>query len=204
MSQRIRRSLVAILALGALIVTPAPSPAAGDYNIKEPLATIKNPNAPDELPIRRGYYDAEKDRGFGFDKAYHKHGLTSLEAIKKVSVSPQSEWQGDTLVAKAYVGKYTCNVLTCNLEEQREVKAIFTKATRHHDLKLDSPIGMITIYCENPDKAPRCPEWVQDSILRPGTPLSGVVQGQSGSIDVNHVEEITVFSYEPPRESVSR
>ncbi|MBF0807627.1 hypothetical protein E4U03_03215 [Rothia nasimurium] len=195
---------MAILALAALIVTPAPSLAAEGYDITEPLATIKNPNAPGEFPIRRGYYDAETDRGFGFDKAYHKHGLTSLEAIKKVSVSPQSEWQGDTLVAKAYVGKYTCNVLTCNLEEQREVKAIFTTATRHHDLELDSQLGMITIYCENPDKAPRCPEWVQDSILRPGTPLARGVQGQGVSAGESYIEEITVFSYELPHESISR
>ncbi len=42
MSQRICRGLVAILAIGALIVTPAPSPAAEGYDITEPLATMKS------------------------------------------------------------------------------------------------------------------------------------------------------------------
>lgn len=31
--------------------------------------------------IRRGFYDSDADQGFGFDKAYHKHGIYSVGAI---------------------------------------------------------------------------------------------------------------------------
>lgn len=185
-------------------MVPFPSQAHGKYNSAEVLATVKNPNAPGDFPIRRGYYDSHTNRGFGYDKAYHKHGLTSLEAIKKVAVSPHSKWQGNTLVSKAYVGKYTCRWIRCYLEDQREVRVVFTTATQHYDLKFNSQLGMMTAYCENPDKAPRCPSWVQDSILRPGTPLAHPAQGLEVFTDENQTIEITIFSYDSPAKTMSR
>lgn len=192
---KVRKTFVSMLAVGALLFAPIPSQAVEGYNYAEILTTVKNPEAPGEFPIRRGYFDGTK--GFGYDKAYHKHGLTNLEAIKKVAVSPNSEWQGNSLVAKAYVGKYTCNFLTCNVEDQREVRVVFTTDKQHLDKTFDSQVGMITAYCQNPDGAPKCPDWVQPSILRPGTPLAGTTMSESRAQNAEQEISITAFSYEP-------
>lgn len=190
-----RKIFVSMLALGALLSMPVPLQAAEGYDYAEILTTVKNPEAPGEFPIRRGYFDGTK--GFGYDKAYHKHGLTDLEAIKKVAVSPESEWQGNSLVAKAYVGKYTCNLLACNLEDQREVRVVFTTDTQHLDKTFDSQVGMITAYCQNPDGAPKCPDWVQPSILRPGTPVAGASMEETRTNVEGQEISMTTFSYEP-------
>ncbi|GAA3316653.1 hypothetical protein GCM10017710_29260 [Arthrobacter ramosus] len=53
------------------------------------------------LPLRRGMYDADTDRGFGFDKAYSKHGIKSVAAVKFVMNGPGT-WQGTDWTTTAY------------------------------------------------------------------------------------------------------
>ncbi|WP_156980073.1 hypothetical protein [Corynebacterium terpenotabidum] len=40
-----------------------------------------------DFPIRRGYYNSTTDRGYGYDKADHKHNLCNTRVIENVSLA---------------------------------------------------------------------------------------------------------------------
>ncbi|WP_051193691.1 MspA family porin [Nocardia jiangxiensis] len=49
----------------------------------------------DEIPLRRGYYDPTTNSGFGFDKMFHKHGITNPNVFDDIIRHTPSTYQID-------------------------------------------------------------------------------------------------------------
>jgi len=164
-------------ALGAAFMLAAPgiavaAPPPPGYPTSQILATAINPTL-GNIPIRRGFWDSDTDKGWGYDKARHKHNIYSIYAQKRVLMSPNIEQQGTSYALRTWAGRYRCSGSSCRLVEQREVRGIFAKVhmTDFHGWPVNGILGLQTMYCINPQAAARCPEWVVPAIERPGTPV---------------------------------
>jgi hypothetical protein len=58
-----------------------PPPPTPPYPINDVIAEATDLDG-NHVFLRRGYYDATKDRGFGWDKAYWKHGVVNPSVFK--------------------------------------------------------------------------------------------------------------------------
>ena len=58
-----------------------PPPQIPPYPINDVLAVATDLDG-NRVVLRRGYYDAAADRGFGWDKAYWKHGVINMNVFK--------------------------------------------------------------------------------------------------------------------------
>lgn len=112
--------------------------------------------------IRRGYYDAARDRGFGFDKVYWKHNLT-VGAVRATTRGAQVRYPigGTTYNYEADVLRIRCTgsgwARTCKAVEKRVVIA-------GHDFRTNTPdglaFGIVTAFCRG---SIRCPDWVKNA-----------------------------------------
>ncbi|GAA2723074.1 hypothetical protein [Actinocorallia aurantiaca] len=161
-------SLLAVFNAGAPATAAPPPPG---YRTDQVLATAVHPTL-GGISIRRGFWDGDTDKGWGYDKVRHKHNIHSIYAQKRVLMSPNIEQQGTSYVLRAWAGRYRCSGSACRLVEQREVKGVFTNAhmTTLHGWPVNGVLGLQTMYCVNPQSAPQCPDWVVPAIERPGTP----------------------------------
>jgi hypothetical protein len=162
-------ALIVALIGSAVLSGPAwaAQPPPG-YPTSQVMATASNPTL-GSIPIRRGFYDADIDQGWGMDKAWHKHNIWSVEAMRRVMLSPNITTQGARHVLKAYAGKYRCSGSTCTLTDQREVRGVYD--TRTFTTYLGWPVGgkmgQLAMYCYQGGEA-LCPNWVTYSITNPG------------------------------------
>jgi hypothetical protein len=94
------------------------------------MATVDNPRL-GKILLRRGFWDADIQRGFGMDKAWHKHALTSRAAQKVLLGSTNNKKQSNgNFDLRTYVGKYDCkDQWNCTLREQMLVHAFFDPTT---------------------------------------------------------------------------
>lgn len=132
------------------------------------MATIYNPTL-GYIDIRRGFYDSAVNQGWGMDKAWNKHNIWSLEAMRRVMRSTNVTNQGLQHLIKAYAGKYQCNGSSCTLTDQREVRGIYDSQSfqYYYGWPVGGVMGTLTMYCEQ-GGAPLCPTWVTYSITNPG------------------------------------
>lgn len=160
----------------------AAQPPAG-YPTSQVMATASNPTL-GSIPIRRGFYDGAINQGWGMDKAWNKHNIWSVEAMRRVMLSPNITTQGLQHVLKAYAGKYSCSGSTCTLTAQREVRGIYdTKSyTNYYGWPVGGKMGQLTMYCYQGGEA-LCPNWVTYSITNPG--VNNPYRSTSPSADSN-------------------
>ncbi|WP_146078865.1 MULTISPECIES: hypothetical protein [unclassified Rathayibacter] len=164
--------IAGIAATGIGLVSTGPAMAAqppAGYPSTDTFATVSS-STHGSFPIRRGFYDADIERGWGFDKVFHKHNIWSTNAMKKVMASTNSTLQGNgNYNLKAYAGNYDCVDGRCVLREQVELLGIYNP--RSYDLYYGWPVGgkmgMQTLYCKQGGEA-RCADWVTYSINHPG------------------------------------
>lgn len=60
-------------------------------------------------PVRFGFYDPVSNKGFGKDKIYSKHNITSMNAIRFVLRSPHLTYEGNDAKYTAYANKLKRN-----------------------------------------------------------------------------------------------
>ena len=78
----VRALIASALAVGIGLAGSAPGNAApppAGYKTSQVLATAGNPSLGNIL-LRRGFWDADTDLGWGVDKAWNKHNIWSVEA----------------------------------------------------------------------------------------------------------------------------
>lgn len=159
---------VVLLLLGAAFVGGgnawAGQPPAG-YNTAEILFVGTSDVAGTTL-VRRGFYDGDLDQGFGYDKAYNKHGVTTYGGIQFVIESPNAQpkeaadagWRFN-----AYVHDYECKdyTLFTRCDDKRQVKVFGASNTQNKPLyygwPAGDPVGLQTVYCDGYN--PKCPRW---------------------------------------------
>ncbi len=136
------------------------------------MTTADNPVIGD-IPIRRGFWDSDAQQGFGLDKAWHRHKIHSMSGMKFVMESPNTYLNGNQWVATAYVGRYECpdgRPGECILQEQLTMRGVADTRSfsTYYGWPAGDPLGMVTLYCENPDDAVDCPSWVSFALNYPG------------------------------------
>lgn len=189
-----------LLAASAILGSSAPALAAQPppgYPTSQVMATVANPSL-GSIPIRRGFYDADANTGFGMDKAWHKHRITSLNAQKKIMGSPNYTRQGNGNYAlKAYAGYYLCGRLTCTLQKQQLVIGVYApnSASFISGWPVGGKIGLLTAYCNNDDRGSLCPEWVIWSFDHPGQPNPYPATAQADSEMSNKPEKASPDSH---------
>jgi hypothetical protein len=142
------------------------------YPSNQVMATADNPVL-GSLPLRRGFWDHDGQNGFGMDKAWHRHKIQSLSGMKFVMESPLVSNSGNQSILRAYVGRYECpdgRPGECALTAEREVRAIVDERAfrEYYGWPAGDPLGLVTMYCMNPDDAIDCPAWVTHAFNYPG------------------------------------
>jgi hypothetical protein len=154
-----------VLAAPAQAAAPPPG-----YPTSQVMANASNPTF-GTIPIRRGFYDADANKGWGMDKAWNKHNLRSLNGQKILMGSPNATPQGNGNVdLKTYVGYYKCSGKSCTLQKQVLVHGIYAPndATYIQGWPVGGKVGLFTAYCDNDNRALDCPNWVTYSLDHPG------------------------------------
>lgn len=131
------------------------------------------------IPLRRGFYDADQDAGFGWDKLWNKHNIWDANAVKVLAASPSTTPVGSRYNLATWAGKLRCDPL-CRVTAQVELtlgvapyyQKSYTYTSRLTGKKVVLPIatdqttyGVVTGFCK---ATVRCPKWVTYSLTNPG------------------------------------
>ncbi len=68
-----------IVSAGSSTSSAAPPPPG--YPSSQVIQRTYNPKLRTSIPLRRGFYDATSDKGFGWDKIWNKHKIDNLRAM---------------------------------------------------------------------------------------------------------------------------
>jgi len=122
-----------------------------------------------KFPIRRGFYDSDRDEGFGWDKVYWKHNITSIGAIQFAMGGPGA-WQGNDWATSAYANKVVCNSSGGNCKVAESIKVLTVSSRTTYSVYYNQPVGGVlglkTAYCIGYVK---CPSWVTIGLSNGGT-----------------------------------
>lgn len=164
-------------AANAEVGTNAPPPAG--YPTAQVMASFSNSFG--GITIRRGFWDSGPDQGFGYDKAYNKHGITHIDAQKMVLRSPNRAVSGLQYRYTAYAREW----INGQLNQQIEVWGIYDyrSFSTYYGWPAGNPLGLVTMYCVGYN--PRCPSWVTIA-LRNGT--SAATTTTSHSFNASYVK----------------
>jgi hypothetical protein len=85
---------------------PPPSPSYPMYDVVAEATDLDG----NHVVLRRGYYDAATKRGFGWDKAYWKHGVVNPNVFEDlISHSRPVSNDGGTLVYDVPINRAQCS-----------------------------------------------------------------------------------------------
>lgn len=108
--------------------------------------------------LRRGHYVG--GGGFGWDKIYHKHGITNPNLVEKIIKNPNGgSPEGTARVYRGFAQRFSCDFSNrCTDVERIPLKAVV-------EFREDSNLGpgqkgVITAYCDY--GRPDCPSWVNN------------------------------------------
>lgn len=168
---RSKVALTVVIAAAAMGFSGAPAVAAqppAGYPTSQVMATASNPTL-GSIQIRRGFYDSAVNQGWGMDKAWNKHNIWSLEAMRRVMLSTNITNQGAQHLLKAYAGRYQCSGSICTLTDQREIRGVYDTQSfgNYYGWPVGGKMGLLTMYCYQGGEA-LCPNWVAYSITNPG------------------------------------
>lgn len=174
--------LTSLVIVSAESSTSSAAPPPPGYPSSQVMQRTYNPKLRTSIPLRRGFYDATSDKGFGWDKIWNKHKIDNLRAIVALSGSTSMKAEGTSRVFFTWAGKYKCQAITCRLEKQQKVRLVavldhtrtYSYKPKGSTSKVTVPIGngkemwgVQTAYCEG---MTRCPKWVTFSFANPGKP----------------------------------
>jgi hypothetical protein len=149
--------LGALIAPAAVLADSEPAAAAGNpaYKVLKHLEY----SGPGKASLRVGYYDAARDKGFGWNKVKKKHNITKYSAVEYIAKSPNRDRVGNstTYHMTGYAGKYECRNGVCRLVKQYKMLLSVNEKKQYdgHDK------GVITMYCVG---TVRCPNWVSKAL----------------------------------------
>jgi hypothetical protein len=86
-----------------------PPPQNPPYPVNDVIAEATDLDG-NRVVLRRGYYDAAADKGFGWDKAYWKHGIVNMNVFKDlISHSRPISNENGTLVYEVPINRTHCS-----------------------------------------------------------------------------------------------
>lgn len=137
-------------AMQALDVPLAPPPDSA-YPINDVITSATDLDG-NHVVLRRGYYDAASDRGFGWDKIYWKHGLINTNVFNDlISHSRPIDNQGGTLVYEVPINKTHCTsgflgLPSCTDTGESVTMKIVVNTNPSYDIPDGGEKGVITMY----------------------------------------------------------
>ena len=129
-------------------LAPPPDPS---YPVNDVIAEATDLDG-NHVVLRRGYYNAARDRGFGWDKIYWKHGLINPNVFKDlISHSRPKENQGGTLVYEVPINKAHCTsgflgLPSCDDTGESLTMKIVVNTNPSHDVPGGEQKGVITMF----------------------------------------------------------
>ncbi|MFC9764814.1 hypothetical protein [Rhodococcus jostii] len=183
-----------IIALSALLAVASPAAAApenptpdarsqesqppesGDsiYDVMGKAVTLPKCNRPTAV-MRRGYYDATKDKGFGYDKMVHKHKVTAMHVWANVLLDPEcgnDDHRSTSVNYDAIATREKCDfiVFACNVIDNIPLRMGLDYRPDPDDD--NNQFGMVTLFCNKSDEhgTPliECPSWINGAVPKPG------------------------------------
>lgn len=168
------RSVISVLIAAVMAVISAGAATAGQpppgYPTAEVMVTANHATL-GPIPLHRGFWDSDTDQGFGVDKAWNKHNIWSVEAMRKLMVSPNwSKQTNGNYAMRGYAYLIDCQGGSCRKTDERELIGVHDGRSYGdwYGWPVGGLMGMRTAYCQNPGGAWACPDWVTYSILNPG------------------------------------
>ncbi|WP_449281074.1 hypothetical protein [Leucobacter sp.] len=139
-----------------------------------------------KILLRKGTYSKTSGKGFGWAKIKTRHGIKKDSTVKHPTKSPYGAiWKGRPQTKAEYTA-YADNVRKIDgkwiVVEETPVRTVveFKHVSSHLKVKLNNAPGVLTTYRINPNRALKCPSWV-DSAFLPSN--NGVVGAMSPRYD---------------------
>ena len=108
--------------------------------------------------LRRGFFDREANRGFGWDKVWNQHKITNTNAVSYMVRNPNGgSAQGTKRVYFAYANRVECGVINCTVREVVRTRTVveFKYFPTYYGYSVGGQPGVLTAYCDNYN--PECP-----------------------------------------------
>lgn len=127
---------------------PPPDPT---YPVNDVIAEATDLDG-NHVVLRRGYYNAANDKGFGWDKIYWKHGLINPNVFKDlISHSRPKKNQGGSLVYEVLINKAHCTsgflgLPSCNDTGESLTMRIVANTNPSFDVPGGGQKGVITMF----------------------------------------------------------
>lgn len=186
------RLTVITAALAATTLLPMQSAQAAQPPPGYPTADILaygNDRNGISVPLRRGFYDPDVDQGFGWDKAWSKHGITTYTPITgSIDVATpfytNAGNQNSSGEYRAIARLLECSTTCVEVDNVTVIVAAKLAAwNTYFGWPAGGPtliMGVNTAYCEGYN--PTCPGWVSSATPVPMAAADrGVTVPQSGS-----------------------
>lgn len=98
------------------------------------------------IPLRRGFFDSDVNKGFGWGKVWNYHDITTLTAVANMSKSTNATVQGTSVVLKTWAGKMECSAFSCRVTEQIELRLVaVTSNTGKYTYTAANPKRIVTV-----------------------------------------------------------
>lgn len=166
-------SIVAALSITGPTATARPLPGDGPYQhypVNQVLRS-ETDHCGHKALLRRGYFNGDSGKGWGFDKMYHKHNLKQTGVFAFIVHNPDcGRLQGGTTQKyDAYAHRIECSLLGCEVTDIRHVwlsvdrRALYPSEISPEDRRknISGQKGVITAFCEGEI---RCADWVDRAI----------------------------------------
>ncbi|OZM80212.1 hypothetical protein CFP66_21940 [Pseudonocardia sp. MH-G8] len=114
--------------------------------------------------LRRGFWNAgAPNAGFGWEKIRGKHQVSNMGVVRQMVHAPGRIYENppgsNRWIHEHIARRFRCG-FGCLEVEQVTVKLVVD----HNDFHGRGPIGIITLYCENPDRSWACPAYVNNAL----------------------------------------
>ncbi|GAB4989432.1 hypothetical protein MAHJHV58_18570 [Mycobacterium avium subsp. hominissuis] len=127
-------------------------PPNGSYPVNEVVAEATDLDG-NHVVLRRGYYNAKTDRGFGWDKAYWKHGIVNPNVFKDlISHSrpvrqPDGTLRYDVSVDRAHCTRGPLGIASCqDTGESLTMRIVVDPRSGRADVSDGGQKGVITMF----------------------------------------------------------
>jgi hypothetical protein len=161
----VRLTIILCATVVALVGLPAVSYAqvAPPLPVQaEVVRTFKN-GLGEDVVLRRGYWSAAApNAGFGAEKILNKHRITNLDVVESIIRNPDfvTQQSNGRFAHSSMARLFECDSGGCIVVKSVRVLVIID----YHGWAGPGQFGVVTAYCENPDKAWACPDYVNTAI----------------------------------------